>query len=107
MLWFQVPVKLEIEGNITVNATTNVELELNLNFYYFESRYPTANAFDVSSLCSKEPTTTEKSRLSSGAVAGVAIACVLLGLLLGAVIVYFVFKKGVIARMGPPPEKFP
>jgi len=102
-----VPVKLEVEGNITINATAKTEYELNLNFYSFESQYPAANALDVSSLCPKEPSTPEKSRLSSGAVAGVAIVCVVLGLFLGALVVYFVFKKVVIARMGPPPVKFP
>ena len=107
MFGFQVPVKLEVEGNITINATAKIEYELNLNFYSFESQYPTANALDVSSLCPKEPSTAEKSRLSSGAVAGVAIACVVLGVFLGALVVYFVFKKVVIARMGPPPVKFP
>ena len=101
------PIKLEILGNITINATANAELELDLIFYSFESQYPDASAFDLSTLCPKEPATPAKSRMSSGAVAGVAIACVVLGLCLGALVVYFVFKKVVIARMGPPPEKFP
>ena len=101
------PVKLEIRGNITINATAHVEMETDINFYSFESRYPAVRAFDVSSLCSQEPSAApQKSGLSSGAVAGVSIACVLLGLLLGAVIVYFVFKKVVLARMGPVPKQF-
>ena len=101
------PVKLEILGNITINATAHVEVETDINFYSFESRYPAVRAFDVSSLCQKEPSAApEMSGLSSGAVAGLSIACILLGLLLGAVIVYFVFKKVVLARMGPMPKQF-
>lgn len=99
--------KLEVEGNIRINATEKFEYELNLNYYSFESRYPAKNPFDLSSLCPKEPPTPEKSRLSSGAVAGVAIACIVCGLLLGALLVYLVFKKVVLVRMGPPPQKFP
>ena len=96
-----------IEGIITVNGSDNNEYELNLNFYSFESHHPDANAFDLSTLCPKEPSTPGKSRLSSGAVAGVSIACIVLGLLLGALLVYVVFKRAVLPRMGPLPEKFP
>ncbi|KAJ7326049.1 hypothetical protein OS493_028305 [Desmophyllum pertusum] len=102
-----VPVRLEIEGNITINATVDIEYEFNLNLYSFESRYPTSNAFSVSSVCPEEPTTQANSRLSSGAVAGVAIACIVLGLLIGALVVYLVYKRVALARMGPPPMKFP
>ncbi|XP_068758242.1 uncharacterized protein [Montipora capricornis] len=103
-----VPVKLTIEGNITINATAKIEYELNLNFYSFESRYPAKSAFDLSTLCNKKPAPIpEKSSLSSGAVTGVAIACIVVGLLLGALVVYVVFRRVVLARMGPPPQKFP
>lgn len=102
-----VPVMLTVEGNITINATAKVEYELLVNFYSFESRYPTENAFDLSYLCHKVPTpTAEKSRLSSGAVAGIAVVCTLLGLVLGVLVVYVVLKRSVISRMGPPPERF-
>ena len=94
---FQVPVRLEVEGNITFNASTKVEFELNLNFNSFESRYPDVNAFDISSVCIQEPSKPEKSRLS-GAVAGVALVCVVVGLIMGAVVVYFVIKKLLLPR---------
>lgn len=98
---------LTVEGNITINATTKVEYQLLLNFYSFESRYPTENAFDLSYLCRKVPTPTpEKSPLSSGAVAGIAIVCTVVGLVLGVLVVYIVLKRSVISRMGPPPQKF-
>ena len=98
---------LTVEGNITINATAKVEYELLVNFYSFESRYPTENAFDLSYLCHKVPTpTAEKSRLSSGAVAGIAVVCTLLGLVLGVLVVYVVLKRSVISRKGPPSERF-
>ena len=96
-----------IEGNITINSSESIEYELNLNFYSFESYHPDTNAFDMSSLCPKEPSTPEQRRLSSGAVAGVSIACIVLGLLLGALLVYVVYKRAVLPRLGPLPEKFP
>ena len=96
-----------IEGDITINGSENIEYELNLNFYSFESYHPDTNAFDLSSLCPKEPSTPEESRLSSGAVAGVSIACIVLGLFLGVLLVYVVYKRAVLPRMGPLPEKFP
>ncbi|XP_020626477.1 uncharacterized protein LOC110063821 isoform X2 [Orbicella faveolata] len=102
-----VPVRLEIEGNITINATAEDEFESNVNFYLFEWRYPSPDAFSVSSLCPKEPTTQKQTRLSSGAVAGVAIACVVLGLLVGVLLVYIAYKRMSAARMGPPPVRFP
>ena len=107
MFYFQAPVRLEIEGNITVNATVEDEYESNLNFYLFESRNPTTDAFSVSALCPKEPMAQKQSRLSSGAVTGVAIACVVLGLLVGALLVYTVYKRVSAARMGPPAMRFP
>lgn len=107
MFSFQAPVRLEIEGNITINATVEDEYESNLNFYLFESRYPTTDAFSVSSLCPKEPREQRQSRLPSGAVAGVAIACVVLGLLVGVLVVYIFYKRVSTARMGPPPMRFP
>ena len=107
MFSFQVPVTLEIEGNITINATAEDEFESNVDFFSFEWRYPTTDAFSVSSLCSKEPTAQKQTRLSSGAVAGVGIACVVLGLLVGVLVVYIVYKRMSAARMGPPPMRFP
>ena len=107
MFSFQAPVRLEVEGNITINATAEEEYKSSVNFYLFEWRYPTTDAFSVSSLCPKEPTAEKQSRLSSGAVAGVAIACVVFGLLVGALVVYFSYKRRSAARMGPPPMRFP
>ena len=108
LMLFQVPVKLEILGIITINSSVHAQMEVDINFYSFQSRYPSVTAFDVSSLCSQKssPVAAQESRLSSAAVTGVSIACAVLGLLLGAVIAYFVFRKGVLARMGPPPVKF-
>ncbi|PFX25113.1 uncharacterized protein LOC111330756 isoform X1 [Stylophora pistillata] len=102
-----VPVRLEIEGEAAINSTDSVEIEFNLNFNSFESRYPTENAFDSSSICPQEPTTQKQKGLSSGGVAGVAIGCILLGLCFGCLVVYFWFKRRALARMGPPPMKFP
>ena len=107
MVSFQVPVRLKIEGNITINATAEDEFESSVDFYLFEWRYPTADAFSVSSLCPKEPATQKQTRLSSGAVAGVAIACIVLGLLVGVLVVYIVYKRMSVTRMGPPPMRFP
>lgn len=107
MFSFQAPVRLEIEGNITINATAEDEYKSNVNFYLFEWRYPAADAFSVSSLCPREPMAQKQSRLSSGAVAGVGIACVVLGVLVGVLLVYIVYKRTSAARMGPPPMRFP
>ena len=93
MFGFQVPVKLEVQGNITINTTEETEYELDLNFYSFESQYPAANALHVSPLPQRPIDTGKKRRLSSGAVARVATACVVLGLFLGALVVNFVFKR--------------
>ena len=99
---------MEIEGEAAINSTVTVEVEFNLNFNSFESRYPTKNAFSSSSICPKESTSTEEQTwLSSGGVAGVAIGCIVLGLCVGTLVAYLVFKRGVLARMGPPPMKFP
>lgn len=49
----------------------------------------------------------KQSRLSSGAVAGVGIACVVLGVLVGVLLIYIVYKRTSAARMGPPPMRLP
>lgn len=102
-----VPVRLEIEGETAINSTDSVEIEFNLNFNSFESRYPTKNAFSSSVICPQEPTTEKQKGLSSGGVTGVAIGCIVLGLCLGGLVVYLWFKRRVLSRMGPPPTKFP
>lgn len=101
------PVRLEIEGEAAINSNDSVEIEFNLNFNSFESRYPTKNAFSSSVICPQEPTTEKQKGLSSGGVTGVAIGCIVLGLCLGGLVVYLWFKRRVLSRMGPPPMKFP
>lgn len=101
------PVRLEIEGETAINSTDSVEIEFNLNFNSFESRYPTKNAFSSSVICPQEPSTEKQKGLSSGGVTGVAIGCIVLGLCLGSLVVYLWFKRRVLSRMGPPPMKFP
>jgi len=76
----QVPVKLEIEGTLKINATFDAHLKFNLNFYAFESQTPTPNAFDISSLCAKGASS-QMRRLSSGAIVGIAVASLVLGLM--------------------------
>ena len=106
-LCLKVPVRLEIEGETAINSTDSVEIEFNLNFNSFESRYPTKNAFSSSVICPQEPSTEKQKGLSSGGVTGVAIGCIVLGLCLGGLVVYLWFKRRVLSRMGPPPMKFP
>ena len=102
----QVPVKLEIEGQIQLNATFKEEFEFNVNLYAFESKTPTPNAFDVSAICATKSSKQEK-RFSSGAVAGISVVCIVVGLLLGTAIVFVLVKKHWLPRRGPLAMRFP
>merc|ERR1719505_123158 len=89
----QIPVHLRVSGAVgKTNTSKPMDLDMHVHFFGFNTEFLSSKTFDLPDSCYDEPPVPAK-QYSATIVAIVGVACSILGLILGCLLLYCVHKR--------------